>query len=309
MARPTLFTHRKFIRLAAAVGGKAQALGSLELLWETAYASGDPFIGDAATVESIADWRGQPGALATALHAGGNGFLDLHEDGYHVHDLEDHAPEYVHKRWERERRRREAGQTIRSQRQAAARESWKARAANDRATDHANGGRLQDVCNASVSPPAPAPAPKYSPPAPARDPGGTEPWHAHRWLQKFGQAWCEKYQRQSYGQGTADAIATAELGDALATLTSEERLAAEELAPLMFAEYLGSTAPGRVSARHPFKWFVADFNGLRVPAVPISRAAARGSPRDRGDPRVGHRRAEDFKHTTGEVKFDDERTS
>ncbi len=153
MARPTLTGHPKFVRLAAAVGGKAVARGALELIWESAYASGDPFVGDADTLESIADWRGERGALARALHANGNGFLDLGGDGYYVHDLEDHAPDYVLKRWERERQRKEKGATIRSLRQAAARASWASRDANDHASVHANGEHLQSKCNADVSPP------------------------------------------------------------------------------------------------------------------------------------------------------------
>ncbi len=154
MARPTLTGHPKFVRLAAAVGGKHVARGVLELIWESAYASGDPFVGDVDTLESIADWRGERGGLARALYAGGDGFLDIGPDGYYVHDLEDHAPDYVLKRWERERQRKEKGATIRSLRQAAARASWTVRNASDQASVHATDEHLQSKCNASVSPPS-----------------------------------------------------------------------------------------------------------------------------------------------------------
>jgi hypothetical protein len=141
--------------------------------------------------------------------------------------------------------------------------------------------------------PPPAGAPAIQSPVPPA------PWHAHRWLEKFGKAWCQKYQQLTYGQGHADAIATADLGDLLASLSPAERSAAERRADVMFSEYLESAAPGRVSARHPFKWFVADFQGLRVPkgvAVP----AARGSPPR--DIRIGHVRAEDCDHTATGVQ-------
>ena len=74
MARPGLLQHRKFRRLARAVGSTALALGSLELVWSSAYESGDDYLGDEIDVESAAQWQGEPGALATALaSAGGAG--------------------------------------------------------------------------------------------------------------------------------------------------------------------------------------------------------------------------------------------
>lgn len=182
MARPTLFAHRKFVRLAALIGGKAMALGSLEMIWESAYGAGDPLVGDADTVESIADWRGKRGALAAALSAEGSRFLDLGEDGlYRVHDLEDHAPDYVQKRWQREWERRAKGETLRSQRQAAARASWASRRANDYSSADANGGQLHGQLQsnqlANARPPSPAPAPTQISPrmgACAHDPSAAE---------------------------------------------------------------------------------------------------------------------------------------
>lgn len=160
MARPTLATHPKFAKLAHRLQSRSLARGALELIWEACYASGDPVVGDSDAVEALADWRGGPGELASALVS--CGFLDLqldanggqlHDAVYRVHDLEDHAPDYVLKRWEREARRRSAGETIRSVRQAAARAKWLQMSAESLQMD-ATGRRLQ----ANVLPPAPAPA-------------------------------------------------------------------------------------------------------------------------------------------------------
>lgn len=153
MARPTLTTHPKFFRLAALVGGRGAARGALELIWDAAYASGDPIVGDAIAVEAVADWRGKPGDLAAAMVS--SGFLDVlqadanggHLQTYAVHDLEDHAPDYVLKRWQREAERKQNGETLRSVRQRAAALRW--------ASDDASVRRLQS----NVAPPAPAPAP------------------------------------------------------------------------------------------------------------------------------------------------------
>ncbi len=161
MARPTLTSHPKFAKLATYLKGRALARGVLELLWESCYASGDPCVGDAVSVEGIADWRGKRGDLASALVDAG--FLDqTMTDGgrasYLVHDLEDHAPDYVLARWAREAKRREKGQTLRSVRQAAAAEMWKQKRASDGQL-HASDEHGQ----ATVAPPAPAPAPAPAP--------------------------------------------------------------------------------------------------------------------------------------------------
>lgn len=90
MARPTLFGHRKFIKLARVLGDDARALGHLEFLWHAANETGNPIIGDANDVESLAKWKGEPGALVKALvecgSAGGAGFIDRLDDGrFEIH--------------------------------------------------------------------------------------------------------------------------------------------------------------------------------------------------------------------------------
>lgn len=115
MARPGLSNHRKFKRLAQRLGSEAVARGHLEFLWEVAYDAVDDYIGDSTDVETAARWHGAPGILTSALaECGGRdikGFIEAIEDSpthFRIHDLWDHAPEYVKKRRERELKRRQA---------------------------------------------------------------------------------------------------------------------------------------------------------------------------------------------------------
>lgn len=185
MARPTLSTHPKFLKLAARLKSRALARGVLEIIWESCYASGDAKLGDTEAVEATADWRGKAGILVAALTE--CGFIDKRgvDGAFEVHDLEHHAPNYVLKRWAAEAKRKEAGESIRSVRQKAAQERWnRQRAAGSQAATapmhpdanviqlHANG----DGCNATETPPAPAPAPAPNPPDP---PSALDPLTAH----------------------------------------------------------------------------------------------------------------------------------
>lgn len=112
MARPGLMRHRKFARLARLIGSDVLARGHLELLWEVAYENGDDQVGDAGDLEHLARWTGPAGALASALVE--SGFFDLEGDMYRVHDLWDHAPDYVRKRRHREVERQTKGATLKS---------------------------------------------------------------------------------------------------------------------------------------------------------------------------------------------------
>jgi hypothetical protein len=124
MARPGLMDHRKFRRLVALLGvGPAQTRGHLEMLWDSAYQNGEAYIGDQTDVELAAGWLGEPGALCKVLVECGGvgpGFIDRRPDGatFEVHDLFDHAPEYVKSRWRMERKRREAGARVRKEKEA-----------------------------------------------------------------------------------------------------------------------------------------------------------------------------------------------
>jgi hypothetical protein len=116
--------HRKFRRLVALLGiGPAQTRGHLEMLWDSAYQNGDAYIGDQTDVELEAGWTGDTGVLCKAfVECGGvgPGFIDAREDGltFDVHDLFDHAPEYVKSRWRMERKRREAGARVRKEKES-----------------------------------------------------------------------------------------------------------------------------------------------------------------------------------------------
>ena len=143
MGRPGLTRHPKFRRLAADLGSRLIARGALETLWDTAYENGEPYLGDGRAVELAAEWEGEPGALLKALlEAGGDGspgFVEEVSPGrYAVHDLWDHAPDYVRKRRQRELHRRDTGR----------------RFADD---DRSVTGQCQP--NGRTPAPAPAPAP------------------------------------------------------------------------------------------------------------------------------------------------------
>lgn len=110
MARPGLSGHRKFRRLARALGSQIMARGALELLWDACYESGDENVGTAEDIEHAVGWTGEKGMLTQALaDAGaptGVGFIErlegVTEPVYRVHDLWHHAPDYVAKRRRRE---------------------------------------------------------------------------------------------------------------------------------------------------------------------------------------------------------------
>ncbi len=120
MARPSLRGHRKFRRLVAMLRmPEAHVLGHLEMLWGAAYEDGNPVIGEDIDVELAAGWVGEPGELTQALAACGGanhaGFIEPVDgcpDEWQVHDLLDHAPEYVQKRAKREAERRARGRLV-----------------------------------------------------------------------------------------------------------------------------------------------------------------------------------------------------
>lgn len=168
MARPGLTKHPKFLRLMHILGVPApHARGYLELLWETAYENGEPRIGDSVDVELVAGWPGESGKLCDALlTCGGSGRAGFIEDEpgepgrYRVHDLFDHAPDYVQRRMKRELARQSDGKTISRIRSEAAKQRW----ANASDCKRQTLASSQDASGATPAPararaPAPAPAP------------------------------------------------------------------------------------------------------------------------------------------------------
>jgi hypothetical protein len=112
MARPGLLRHRKFIRLARLLGSDALAVGHLEIIWQAAYEAGDANMGSSEDLEYSARWKGDAGVLSCALVE--SGFVDLKptvtddssKSVYIIHDLFDHAPDYVQNRAAREDERK-----------------------------------------------------------------------------------------------------------------------------------------------------------------------------------------------------------
>jgi len=213
VARPGMMQHRKFVRLVAVLGlPRAHVRGLLECLWDVAYQCGQEYLGDALDVELAAGWTGETGKLCRALaDCGGNGDAGFIEpvtdirhspsqngsedhnkgskagsgvtDGvtdvpvhYRVHDLFDHAPEYVAGRAQREDERRKVKHCERCKNRyhssdqrsrfccpACRTANWRDRH-GDRVTDGDGEKRNRDVvkrtetqCDGS-----PAPAPKYN---------------------------------------------------------------------------------------------------------------------------------------------------
>lgn len=149
MARPGLEKHVKFRRLVRMLGEPIPHVrGYLECLWEVAYETGNPVIGDDYQIEAAAQYPGLHRKLFEALRdCGGTGHVGFIEPTGHnpqifqIHDLYDHAPEYVKKRLKRENERKSNG-------------------------DGENGGQRRTVDDNGAPPapstqhPHPAPAPK-----------------------------------------------------------------------------------------------------------------------------------------------------
>ncbi len=144
MARPGLDRNVKFRNLCRLLKQpRPHVRGYLELLWDVAYENGNPVIGDPASVEAAAEFPGEPGRLfAALLGCGGEGRVGFVEPVqgsdtlFQVHDLMDHAPDYVKKRRKREEER----------------------LANAKTAD--NGGQRRPLADNGKTPtPAPTPAP------------------------------------------------------------------------------------------------------------------------------------------------------
>lgn len=109
MALPGFRNHPKFRRLVALLRmPEAHVLGHVEMMWEVAYEAGNAVLGDSLDVELAAGWVGDEGALTRGLMTCGGstraGLIEETEPGsgvFQVHDLLDHAPDYVESRRKR----------------------------------------------------------------------------------------------------------------------------------------------------------------------------------------------------------------
>lgn len=154
MALPGFRTHPKFRRLLAMLRiPEAHALGHLHMLWEVGYNSADPLIGDSIDVEAAAGWIGDPGVLCDAfLRCGGDraGFIeeDPERPGrFQIHDLFDHAPQYVTRRAQKNAAREASGMTISDLRREAGLKGAEERWAKSKPTD----SKRLDVCHESLA--------------------------------------------------------------------------------------------------------------------------------------------------------------
>lgn len=157
MARPTLRNHPKFLRLCHVLGiPEPHVYGHLEYLWSVGYESGNEFIGDSISVELSAKWAGERGALCEALLD--CGFIDAIEGGnYVIHDLLDHAPAYVLKRFQKEYERNNVG-SQRKRKFAPRNRSLSAEWRENRIREpNSDLGSLNGIKADIGTPPAPAP--------------------------------------------------------------------------------------------------------------------------------------------------------
>ena len=219
MARPTIFTHPKFRRLCHILSEPApHVLGYLEFIWQVAYASGEARIGDALDVSLAAQYPGKPEVLVKAMlecGVGGRaGFLDETETGiFAVHDLLDHAPDYVHGRRQKELERQglkeceHCGAEYRSTEshsrfcsEICRKASWRKKSGTDAGRSETDAGRAGTDGDGALrlggtdgtqrdGPPTPAPAPAHTPtPTPNANTGSPEPGEAARSVQQPAEA-------------------------------------------------------------------------------------------------------------------------
>ena len=157
MPRPTLFSHRKFLRLSAILGmPKPHVLGHLEYLWQSAYQAASAAVGDAIDVELAAEWNGKPGEFAAALLS--VGFIEEEDGVLIVHDFWTHCPRYVKQRAETEEKLRSAGKTLSDIRREA---GQKGAIASKQAANRAGLPANREDLTAKSAPPFPS-LPSYN---------------------------------------------------------------------------------------------------------------------------------------------------
>jgi hypothetical protein len=113
MARPEFLKNRKLARAVAILQQpRALVVGCMELLWHSAYETGNAVVGDTTDVELQAEWPGEKGVLVAALlKCGGDGPGLIEEvpgkpGRYQIHDFHEGAPSYVKDRWRKQDERR-----------------------------------------------------------------------------------------------------------------------------------------------------------------------------------------------------------
>jgi len=118
VAKHSTIHSLKFRKLVRALSLPAPyVLGHLEFIWQFAHneaakasALESPVFEDMADVELIAEWNGEPGALADALLVGG--WFHQRDGGYVINDYEEHAPHWVKDCIQKRSKRRGAGDDL-----------------------------------------------------------------------------------------------------------------------------------------------------------------------------------------------------
>lgn len=279
--------HRKTRKLVRLLGGDERAPLYLIQFWTWAAEftpDGELDHIDPPEIEDGAGWDGAPGALWAALKDAG--WVDDSADGARIHGwMEPGRTGYALVQQEKARDRWRRAKGIPTCTDVSARNPRGTNAESavtpagvreDSAVLHGSRFTVHE---------------EIGPSAPARDPSATGQgpalWPAVRWKDAYGRAWCERYKQLHYGMAS-DTKGIVALGTLLEQMPPSDRIRAQERAPRMFAEFLASTSPAEVKARHPFAFFVTAFGGLLVDATP--QPAARGSPA-RGEPSTATREA------------------
>lgn len=103
MARSTLWKHRKFRALERALGSRCIAAGVLECMWSYGYETAEDVLGKSVEeVEECCGWSGKGfkrGRCFSALLE--IGWIDDTPEGYRIHGLFEHCPQYVKRRRDR----------------------------------------------------------------------------------------------------------------------------------------------------------------------------------------------------------------
>lgn len=152
------------------------------------------------------------------------------------------------------------------------------------------------ISEISGTPDSPSPPARACSNSPAKEP------EAHDWLTYYNARFFAVRGKQR-GGGEADSRATSRLADQLHTQSLDEAAKDWESRERIVDEFLARADQRTVEAGHPFAFFVASFDGLRVPPERRPKQPARASPGAR-DLRIGQARAEESDHSqTGRLRI------
>jgi hypothetical protein len=222
----------------------------------------------AQTIASLARVKPVGKLVAELLSAG----LWIEEPGgYAIHDFLEYNPSHEQLEADRKRKR-----------------DWKAghsRQSSRPSTGQSTGPSSSEKPDRLVDRPVAAPRPllssglEISSSVLEADPDQSNPCakSAHDWLSFFAARHREKTGK-FYGQSSADAKASGNLADMLASLPFTQRAEDWEQRERMVAEFLSRTDPRTVAAGWPFAFFANDFRALAIPPERRPKPRADGRP-------------------------------